>query len=130
VIFYANIGNTAGPSRVRVYVDAENRLIEEVIPPDVGSAPNYTYTGTPTVRAVGSYIVPGSNLFSFQYFNDSTQDFVTLTALPLNAADRNKIESVEVNISIRKSSTLPTPATSLVNRVRLPNVYYNPASQS
>ncbi len=128
VTFYANIGSTNGPSKVHIYVDAENRLVEEVIAPQ-GTSPNYTYNSTPKVRAVGSYVVPGTTLFTYQYFDESTSSFVNLSSVPLSSADRLLIESVEVSISIRKSSTLPTPASTLVNRVRLPNVYYNPASQ-
>lgn len=128
VVFYANIGSTNGPSKVHIYVDGENRLIEEVIPPS-GTAPNYTYTTDPKVRAVGSYVVPGSPLFKYQYYSESTSSFVDLASVPLSLDDRKLVESVEVTIAIRKSSNLPTPATTLVNRVRLPNVYYNPASQ-
>lgn len=127
---YANIGSTAGPSKIRMYVDTENRLIEEVTPPDPGSGPNYTYTAAPKVRAVGSYVVPGTTIFTYQYFDDATGNFVTLGNLPLSSADRLKVESVDVSLSIRKSSTAPTPATTLRNRVRLTNVYYNPASAS
>jgi type II secretory pathway pseudopilin PulG len=129
-VFYANVGNTSGPSKIHVYVDSENRLLESVIPPDAGSAPNYTYTGAATVRAVGRFVVPGSVIFEYQYFDDDTGTFVDLPAVPLSLEDRDKIESVEVTISIRKSNINGTPVTTLVNRVRLPNVYYNPASES
>jgi prepilin-type N-terminal cleavage/methylation domain-containing protein len=127
--FYANLGSTSGPSKVHIFVDAENRIIEEVTQPDAGSAPNYTYTGAPSVRAVGSYVVPGTQIFTYQYFNETTSAFVALNTLPLSADDRKLVESIEVRISIRKSSTAATPATTLVNRVRLPNVYYTPINQ-
>lgn len=127
--FYANIGSTLGPSKVRIYIDSQNRLIEEVIAPG-GTAPNYTYTSTPKVRAVGRYVVPGTTLFRYQYFNQATQAFTELTNVPLSSADRLLVQSVEITIPIRRSSLQASPATTLINRVRLPNVYYNPATQA
>jgi type II secretory pathway pseudopilin PulG len=129
LIFYANLGSTSGPSKVHIYIDGENRIIEAVTQPDAGSAPNYTYTGPASVRAVGSYVVPNTQIFTYQYFNEATSSFVDLSSLPLSEADRKLVESIEVRISIRKSSTAATPPTTLVNRVRLPNVYYSPINQ-
>jgi type II secretory pathway pseudopilin PulG len=129
LIFYANLGSTSGPSKVHIYIDGENRIIEAVTQPDAGSAPNYTYTGPASVRAVGSYVVPNTQIFTYQYFNETTSSFVDLSSLPLSEADRKLVESIEVRISIRKSSTAATPPTTLVNRVRLPNVYYSPINQ-
>lgn len=129
MIFYANLGNTSGPSKVRIYVDAENRLIEQVTPPDAGSAPNYTYTGTALNKAVSSFVVPSLPIFKYQYFNNSTLAFTDLSTVPLSQPDRDKVQSVEITISMQKPSAINTPATTLVNRVRLSNVYFNPATE-
>ena len=62
VIFYANLNNDGssgsvvdnGPRRVRIYVDTNNQLIEEVVKPDASSVPPaYTYTGAAARRYVG-----------------------------------------------------------------------------
>lgn len=129
MIFYANLGSTSGPSKVRIYVDAQNRLIEQITVADAGSAPNYTYTGTPVNKAVSSYVVAEVPIFKYQYFNNDTLTFTDLTALPLSEADRAKVQSVEITISMQQPSGINTPEATLVNRVRLSNVYYNPSTE-
>ena len=44
--------------------------------------------------------------------------------MPLSAADRFAVDSVQIMLSIRKSTTLQVANTTLLNTVRLPNVDY------
>ncbi len=48
---------------------------------------------------------------------------------PLIAANRLLVNAVGVRLSIRQSTNYTVPYTTLVNRVRLPNVDYNPIPQ-
>ena len=129
MIFYAYLGNaTGGPSKVRFYVDSGNRLVEQVTAAG-GIAPDYTYTGTAVTRAVTNNVVPADAIFKYQYFNNATQAFVDLSTVPLSQTDRDKVQSVEIAISVQQKSGINTPPATLVNRVRLSNVYYNPASE-
>jgi prepilin-type N-terminal cleavage/methylation domain-containing protein len=132
VIFYANLNNNGssgsvvdnGPRKVRIYVDATSELIEQVTKPDASSvAPAYTYNGTPTNRYVGRYIANATTLPIFQYF-DANGVALPTTSAPLSASDRLAVDSVEITLSIRRTSTFQLSATTLVNTVRLPNVDY------
>jgi hypothetical protein len=130
--FYANLNvTTGGPNLVRIYVDTTNpaapELVEQTTPPDAGSAPNYTYCspGTPPcattkTRFVGKYVT--NNTTTNPLFHYYDQDGNELTALPLSASDMLLVQSV--SLSVRKSVTGYLPATTLVNRVRLPNVFF------
>jgi hypothetical protein len=130
VVFYANLNNNGasgsvvdnGPRRVRIYVDSDSRLIEEVTKPNASSVPpNYTYTGTPTRRFVGRYVANSASQPIFQFYDD---DGLELTPVPLSAANLLAVNSVRINLSIRRSSTFPIANTTIVNTVRLPNVDY------
>lgn len=122
--FYANLNPTSGPRRIRLYVDASNRVIQEITPPDVGSTPPlYTYTGAPSVRILGESVVnqPTSPLFS--YYDGLGATLPT----PLSAADRLRVEAVGITLSIRSSVNTAIEPTTVVNRVRLANVIYGAA---
>lgn len=122
VIFYANLNPTNGPKRIRLYVDSQSQLLSEVQEPDVGSvAPNYTYTGTPEVRYVGRYVANTASQPLFIYLDDQGAE---LTATPLSSADRLRVNSIRIDLRVKKSTTLAIATTSVVNTVRLPNLQY------
>jgi hypothetical protein len=124
VVFYANLDTTGAPRKVRISVDAQHRLIEQVWDKDPAStAPNYTYTTTtPTVRMVGRYVAnnEANPIFTFVDANDAP-----LGPTPLSAANLLAIKAVRLNLTVYRSSAFNQNATTLVNRVRLPNVDYN-----
>lgn len=127
VVFYANLNNpTSGPRRVRIYVDTQTRLIEEVTPPDASSvAPNYTYlVGPVTTRLVGKYVANAPSQPIFTYYDVNGTE---LTSVPLNAADLLAVRQVKIALSIRRSTVLNVGLTTLENRVRLPNLDYQTA---
>lgn len=124
VQFYANLNVTTGPKRVTLYVDGSNRLVQETVNP-AGTAPNYTYNGTPTTRVLGSYVVNPPSTPIFVYYDSLG---VALTT-PLSAADLLNVDAVGVTLSIRRSTNLSVKATTLIDRVRLPNVDYNPLTE-
>lgn len=130
VVFFANLNNNGaspsvvnnGPRRVRIYVDTNFQLIEEVIKPDAASVPPaYTYNGAATRRFVGRYVANTTNQPIFRYFDTNGTE---LTAVPLSATDRLAVNSVQITLAIRRSTTFPIADTTLVNTVRLPNVDY------
>jgi type II secretory pathway pseudopilin PulG len=130
LIFYANLNNNGsnssvvdnGPRRVRIYVDSSSQLIEEVVKPDASSVPpNYTYNGAATRRFVGRYVANTTAVPIFRYFDTNGNE---LTPAPLSASGRLAVNSVQITLSIRRSTTFPISDTTLVNTVRLPNVDY------
>jgi len=127
VIFYGNINTNSAPKKVRLYVDDSQQLVEETTDADRSSlAPNYTYTGTPKTRFVGQYIVNAATDPPFTFYADDG------SALPLDpgcgcvaSLDLMSVRAVAVSFSIRHSTSLVVAPTTLVNRVRLPNLDYN-----
>jgi hypothetical protein len=123
-IFYANLDTTSAPKKVRIYVDAQHRLIEQVWSKDPAStAPNYTYnTTTPTLRLVGRYVANTSAtpIFTYVDANDTP-----LGPTPLSATNLLAVKAVRLNLIVYRDSAFNGHATTLVNRVRLPNVDYN-----
>ena len=122
VTFYANLNNTTGgPRKLRIYVNSSSVLISQVWTPDVGStAPDYTYTGAPTLRYVGKYVANTTAQPIFQYYDVDGNQLTT----PLNASSLLAVYSVKVTLVVRKQTTLPVRAVTVVNQVRLPNVDY------
>lgn len=56
-IFHANLDTEGAPKKVRIYIDDDDRLVEEVWQADQeSSVPLYTYSGAPDVRLVGRYL--------------------------------------------------------------------------
>lgn len=107
-----NIGTTAPPNQVRLYVDGSGVLREVVTPPDDPSASPITYAGTPATRVVGRGLTATSSLLSYRDSADTAT--TSLTA----------ITSVVVTVSVDLPSRSGTnvPATVLTSRVFLPNV--------
>ena len=107
-----NIGTTAPPNQVRLYVDGSGVLREAVTVPDDPTASPITYTGTPATRVVGRGLTATSSLLSYRDSADNVT--ATLTA----------ITSVVVTVSVDLPSRSGTnvPATVLTSRVFLPNV--------
>ena len=127
VTFYANLNNTTGgPRKIRIYIDSTRQLIAQAWTPDAGSvSPNYTYTGTPVPRYVGRFVTNSTSPPVFSYYDtDGNQ----LPSGSLNAANLLAVYSVQVTLVVRKQTTLPLRPVTLVNRVRLPNVDYQPPS--
>jgi type II secretory pathway pseudopilin PulG len=133
--FYANLMTTGSPNRVDLYVDSTNpnapRLIEKLTPPKPGSnPPTWIPTGgTPAVRYVGQYVVNGTGIYTtplFTYYDSSgTQLTPPVGQTMLDPSQFPSIASVKVTLSVRKSTSRAIPATTLVNQVTLPNIYYS-----
>jgi len=132
VIFYANLNTSTIPVKVRVYVDAAGLLREEVTRPNLPATIPQLYTGAPEVRVVGRYI---TNADVFTYWAPDgadagdDQDKVTNGTSSLTAAQFLTVEAVEVSLRIRKTTNAEIAPTTLINRVRLPNVFYKPLGE-
>jgi hypothetical protein len=117
--FAAYLDATGNKSTVHFYIDNTSRLIEEVT--DVN--------GVKKVRMVGSYVVNGASTTAppFSFFDGSGATLaVDSSCNCLAAADLLKVDSVGLMFQVRHSTGLKVAPTTLVNRVRLPNVDYNP----
>ncbi len=130
VTFYGNLNLTSScPKRIHLFVDSQTRLIEEVTEPDAGgSPPACSYTGATTQRFVGRYVANPSSqpVFTYYYDNGSADIAFAASATPLSASDMQLVTGVGVQLSIRKPTNYTLPHSTLVNKVRLPNVDYNP----
>jgi hypothetical protein len=122
-VFYANLSTTSAPKKVDLSIDSQSRLLEQVWTADSGSsAPNYTYTGTATIRLVGRYVANTAATPLFTYLDDNGNP---LSATPLNAADLLAVKAVQINLIVKKSTATTLNPTTLVNRVRLANLDYD-----
>lgn len=119
--FYANVNPTTGPRRIRLYVDAANRMVQEITEPDATSTPPlYTYTGAPSVRILGESVANQPVTPVFSYYDGLGAVLPT----PLSPADSLRVEAVGITVSIKTSQSAAIKATTVVNRVRLANVIY------
>lgn len=138
VWFYSNLTLSATnpspcPDVVHLFVDTVASppvLKEQTVPADAGGTPPAcTYSGSYSTRLVGKYVANPSNLpvFTF-YYDDATGTPVAFTTgeTPLSATNRLLVNAVGVTLAIRASTNYSVPYTTLINRVRLPNVDYNP----
>lgn len=132
VTFYANLNlSTTCPKKVHLYVNANKEIIEEVTEPNTGVSPpscgNYSQHA-PTTRLVGQYIANAGNepVFTFYYDNAGVLTAFPTSATPLTTANGALVNSIGIELAIRKDTSLWVSHTTLMNRVRLPNVYYNP----
>ncbi|MBV8950632.1 MAG: hypothetical protein JOZ99_07140 [Actinobacteria bacterium] len=130
--FYANLlpnPTVVAPRRIHIYVDSQNRLIEEVMAPDASSvAPNYTYVDPnnhPTTRFVGRYVANDAAHPIFTYYDNSVPP-VKLTPTPLGAQNLLAVHSVQILLMIRRSAFHNTGFTTVQNAVRLPNLDFAP----
>jgi type II secretory pathway pseudopilin PulG len=105
-----NTDATAPPNELRLRVDGQGRLLEEVTPPDDPNASPITYTGTPTTRVVGRGLVNTASLFSFR---DSADNPTTTLS---------SVRSVVITLSVDLPTDAPVAPTVLSSRVFLPNV--------
>ncbi len=152
--FYANLTltenatATACPDMIHLFVDTSQTppiLREQVIsdanpatdaPPNCvyGTLSGGVYSGTYATRIVGKYIAnattncPSSSQV-FTYWYDDANGIPTAflaTDTPLDAGERIQVNAVGIAFSVRQQTNYVVPCTTLVNRVRLANVEYNP----
>lgn len=138
VWFYANITLTTGnpspcPDVVHLYIDSGVNppvLKEQTIAAGAGQTPPAcTYTGSYATRLIGKYVANPSSVPVFTYYYDDVNSVPTAFPAPattLSAADRLLVNAVGITLAVKQSSTPNIPYTTLINRVRLPNVDYNP----
>jgi prepilin-type N-terminal cleavage/methylation domain-containing protein len=123
VKFYANLNTFTEPVLVHIYVDANDRIVEEILRPPYAA-------GTEEIRVVGRY-VDDPNVFTYYPADDpDTAAVEPPLDFPLDSSDLLMIEAVEVNLAIRKTTNSSMEPTTLINRVRLPNVDYQPIEES
>jgi hypothetical protein len=132
VKFYANIdnpNNSIGPSRVALWVNAQNELWEKVQPPD--QAPSVTYDYAYTDCTVGA---PGCKIKQillakgvkydashpvFKYYDTNQAQIVST---PISGSALGNIDSVEVELTVTDTNGMGSVApTTYVERVALPN---------
>jgi prepilin-type N-terminal cleavage/methylation domain-containing protein len=134
VIFLANLNqSTPCPKEIRLYTDGADKIIEAVTEPSGGSPSDGTCTWPvdPTRdRLVGRYVANEADepIFTYYYSDAVTGELVPFTTAdtPLTAEQSLQVKAVGIELAIRKDTSLAVAHTTLENRVRLPNVFYNP----
>jgi hypothetical protein len=135
--FYANLETTGAPRLVRIRVDGQDRLFEEVWTHDPASvAPQYQYDGKSyrelpdscdpprcTVRLVGHFVANTAAEPLFTYVAD---DGSTIAA-PMSGTDSAllSIKAVAIELRVKRDSKRDVNTTVIRNQVRLPNLEYN-----
>jgi prepilin-type N-terminal cleavage/methylation domain-containing protein len=123
VQFYANINNDAniiGPSQVTYNVDASGNLTEKIQPPDAHAANNYNYTYTCSTCTLSRVLA--RNVSTTQaMFTYYTKTGATITDVTLTASDLAAVDSVDVVVMVKASANQTIQATTLYERVTLPN---------
>jgi prepilin-type N-terminal cleavage/methylation domain-containing protein len=123
VQFYANINNDSnivGPSQVSYNVDSSGTLTEKIQPPDAHAAGNYNYLYTCTTCATTRVLARHASTTQamFTYY---TKTGATITDTVLSAADLSSVDSVDVVVMVKASANQTIQATTLYERVTLPN---------
>jgi hypothetical protein len=77
---------------------------------------------------VGRYVAnpPSEPIFTYFYDNAGVSTAFSPSVTPLSSSNAFLVTAIRVQLSIRKAITQPVGRTTLVNKVRLPNIYYNP----
>ena len=152
VWFYANLTlanqSTASPCPdiVHLFVDSSASppvLKEQNIsdanpttdaPPNCVYGSGSPYTGTYATRLVGKYIVNGSSscqttdpVFTYWYDDGTgTPASYAAPATTLVSSDLLQVNAVGIVFAVRQQTNYSVPCATLVDRVRLANVDYNP----
>lgn len=150
--FYANITLASStqaspcPDIVHLFVDStvnppvlKEQTIADVAPltdapPNCVYGSGFPYTGTWLTRLVGKYIVNGTSscitpdpVFVYWYDDGSgTPTAFTTPVASLVPADTLQVNAVGITFAVRQQTSFKVPCATLVNRVRLANVDYNP----
>ena len=124
--FYANLDTAGAPVKVRLSIDGDDQLIEEVWTatscirdPDSDEDP-YLYEGDPTVRLVGHFVANSAAEPLFTYLDETNVPI----AQPISGTRLLDIDAVRIDLRVKRDSGHPVNETTIQNRVRLPNVDY------
>lgn len=128
--FYAAVGDGQRPIFVRMYIDADSRLVEDATPPASGTLDGANLTWDPDndaeIRYIASFVVNDAAEPLFRYYRvDAGQliEMVPDTANPtgLTLVQRQQIAAVELNVAIGSDPSQRTSRFLIRNVVRLPN---------
>ncbi|MGH2661712.1 MAG: PulJ/GspJ family protein [Actinomycetota bacterium] len=120
--FHANLNVTTGPRLISLFVDPSGRLVQSITEPDAGSGPLWTYSGTAQVRNLGEGVANPTGRPVFVYYDGTGAPLTT----PLSDTDLPRVEAVGIRLEIQTGST-PGEPTTVLDRVRLPNIIYGGA---
>jgi type II secretory pathway pseudopilin PulG len=124
VTFYANLSDPNGPTKLHAFIvpvagTSVADFHEDANFADANSAPNYTYNSVTKVRIDGRYVTTAANIFTY-YDRNGTQLTTPITTL----AALRSIDVVGVTLTTQVTPT--APKTTVVTRIHVRNVDYNP----
>jgi prepilin-type N-terminal cleavage/methylation domain-containing protein len=126
--FYARLNTTGQPVRLHVSLDAEGRLQEQITDPvcAVGTTPcpddQWTYPGPARTRIVGRWV--DKTIAVFKYYDIDGNQIVPSPSQSssLSTLQKSAVRAVEITLKIRRTPNIGATPTTLINRVRLPNI--------
>jgi prepilin-type N-terminal cleavage/methylation domain-containing protein len=125
VQFYGNldnVNNTIGPSRV-TYTVTGGTLVETIQAPDAHAPDSFAYRycdpgpSCPVrTRTLATGVLTASPIFTYYDASGARINRTTLTA-----TDLEKVDAVDIVVTVKTASAVGAPPTTFVQRVALPN---------
>jgi hypothetical protein len=133
-IVHLFVDSTANPPILREQTISDNTPTTDAPPNCKYGSATAPYTGTWSTRLVGKYIVNGTSTCItpdpvFVYWYDDASGNPVSYATPvgsLTASELLQVNAVGITFAVRQQTNFKVPCATLVNRVRLANVDYNP----
>lgn len=120
---YANLNATAGPRLLHIYVTDDRELAIDTTEADGGGSGCTTHDDNPpSTQIVGTDVANSSGTPLFTYLDGDGDELAT----PVSASDMLQIEAVEIDLRVTPADNADVAETQLINRVRLPNVGFEP----
>jgi prepilin-type N-terminal cleavage/methylation domain-containing protein len=123
VRFYSNhrIATGAGPDQVRLFVNANMQLVEE-IRPATGTGPNWSYTSAPRTRVLARGLTSNAVFTYFSGVTSSNLVQVPLTSGSVSTANLPLIKGARVEVSVRSAGQHSSRPVTVSSVVRAPNL--------
>jgi len=134
--FTANLDDSTRPRLVRIFIDADRRLIEDATPADPSSDPetglSWDTDNDAVVRFVAAFVVNDASLPLFRYLDRNGAELpysATACSGPngdvappcLTDANRRRVATVELSLTVDSDPSGRVQPFTVAQRVRLPN---------
>jgi type II secretory pathway pseudopilin PulG len=134
-IVHLFVDSTANPPILREQTISDNTPLTDAPPNCKYGSATAPYTGTWSTRLVGKYIVNGTSSCItpdpvFVYWHDDALgnpvSYPTPVASLVYPTELLQVNAVGITFAVRQQTNFKVPCATIVNRVRLANVDYNP----
>jgi type II secretory pathway pseudopilin PulG len=133
-IVHLFVDTAANPPVLKEQTISDNTPLTDAPPNCKYGSATAPYSGTWSTRLVGKYIVNGTSscitpdpVFIYWYDDASgTPVYYPTPVASLTSAETLQVNAVGITFAVRQQTNFKVPCATLVNRVRLANVDYNP----